>query len=123
MDAKTNKGESSVYRKEEIGQLADHVQWVRDNAGVADPIPALIGPRVGVSGTANPADNMLLVTLDSLFQIGETLKAVYRDVAGQALPINVTSVTATEFAKRNLVWPDLFRILEPIDLKSLKNDS
>lgn len=123
MDAKTNKSESSVYRKEEIGQLADHVQWVRDNAGVADPIPALIGPRVGVSGTANPADDMLLVTLDSLFQIGETLKAVYRDVAGQALPINVTGVTATEFAKRNLVWPDLFRILEPIDLKSLKNDS
>lgn len=121
MDAKTNKEESSVYRKEEVGQLADHVQWVRDNASVADPIPALVGPRVGVSGTANPADNMMLVTLDSLFQIGETLKAVYHDVAGQALPINLAGVTAAEFTKRNLLWPDLYRLLKPIELKSLKN--
>jgi hypothetical protein len=123
MDAKTNKEESSVYRKDEIGQLADHVQWVRDNVGIADPLPALVGPQIGVSGSANPADNMVLVTLDSLFQVGETLKAVYRDIAGQALPISVISVAATEFAKRNLAWPDLCRLLNPIDLKSLKSDS
>ncbi len=123
MDAKTNKEESSVFRKEEIGQLADHVQWVRDNVGIADPLPALVGPQIGVSRSANPADNMALVTLDSLFQVGETLKAVYRDIAGQALPISVISVAATEFAKRNLVWPDLRRLLNPIDLKSLKSDS
>lgn len=123
MDAKTNKEESSVYRKEEIGQLADHVQWVRDNTDVADPVPALVGPKVGVSGTANPADDMVLVTLDSLFRVGEMLKAVYRDVAGQALPINLVSVTATEFTKRGLAWPDLRDLLKPIELKSLKNGS
>ncbi|HWN95602.1 MAG TPA: DEAD/DEAH box helicase family protein, partial [Methylomirabilota bacterium] len=46
VDAKTGKGKEATtsYRKEDLGQLSDHVQWVRDNAQVEKIIPAFVGP-------------------------------------------------------------------------------
>ena len=120
-DAKTDKTASSVYRKEEFGQLSDHVQWVRDNTEAENIIPGFVGPKLPVSDSANPPEGVKLATLDSFFAIGETLKAAYRDIATSALPLTAGQVVAAEFEKRALLWPRLkesFGLMEMRDLKS-----
>ena len=120
VDAKTDKAESSVYRKEEFGQLSDHVQWVRDNTEVDNMIAGFVGPELPVSESANPPAGVKLSPLNRFHAIGETLKAAYRDIAANALPLTVGQVVAAEFEKRGLLWPALMESLGLIEMRELK---
>ncbi len=119
-DAKTDKMASSVYRKEEFGQLSDHVQWVRENTEVESMISGFVGPELPVSKSANPPEGLKLATLGSFFAIGETLKAAYRDIATTALPLTVDQLVAVEFKKRGLLWPVLKEAFGLIEMRDLK---
>jgi hypothetical protein len=120
VDAKTDKDASSVYRKEEFGQLSDHVQWVRDNHDVGDIIAGFVGPELAVSDSANPPEDVKLATLARFHAVGATLKAAYRDIAATALPLNVGHLVATEFDKRRLLWPELKNLFCLIETRELK---
>ena len=119
-DAKTDKTASSAYRKEEFGQLSDHVQWVRDNTEAESIISGFVGPKLPVSKSANPPEGVKLATLDSFFAIGETLKAAYRDIATTALPLTVNQLVAAEFKKRGVLWPVLKEAFGLIEMRELK---
>ena len=120
VDAKTGKLTSPVYRKDEFGQLSDHVQWVRDNTEVESIIPGFVGPELPVSDSANPPEGVKLATLSKFHAIGETLKVAYRDIAATALPLNVGQVVAAEFDKRGLLWPGLKQSFGLIEMRDLK---
>ena len=120
VDAKTDKAQSSVYRKEEFGQLSDHVQWVRDNTEVDNMIAGFVGPELPVSESANPPEGVKLSPLSRFHAIGETLKAAYRDIAASALPLTVGQVVAAEFEKRGLLWPALMDSLGLVEMRELK---
>ncbi len=120
VDAKADKLPDSVYRKEEFGQLSDHVQWVRDHAEARDIIAGFVGPELPVSKSANPPEGVKLATLARFHAIGETLKAAYRDIAATALPLTITQVVAAEFDKRGLLWPALGQSFSLIEMRSLK---
>ena len=52
MEVKTDKEEASSYRKDDLGQLRDHVQWVLDHCevtrieqGVCGTLLAFVGTR------------------------------------------------------------------------------
>jgi tetratricopeptide (TPR) repeat protein len=119
VDAKTDKEATSVYRKEELGQLADHVQWVRDNTGVGTITSGFIGPEVLASESANPAAGVKVANLGNFHKIGETLKVAYRDIAANSLPLTLPQIVNDEFAKRKLLWPHVelsFNLRELRDL-------
>jgi tetratricopeptide (TPR) repeat protein len=120
VDAKTDKGPTSVYRKDELGQLADHVQWVRDNAEADNIISGFVGPEVPVSGSANPPKGVKVACLEKFHAVGETLKVAYRDIAMGALPLTVGQVVNEEFEKRGLFWPQLKEVLKFVELRELK---
>ena len=120
VDAKTDKLANSVYRKEELGQLSDHVQWVRGNTEATDITPGFIGPEVPCSDSANPPVGVKVVSLEKLHAIGETLKAAYRDIAATALPITLAHHVSDELSKRQLSWPVLERTLGLIELRDLE---
>ena len=120
VDAKTDKEASSVYRKEEFGQLSDHVQWVRDNSDAECIIAGFVGPELPVSDSANPPEDVKLSTLARFHAVGETLKAAYRDIAAIALPLTVGQVAAAEFRKRRLLWPELRESFGLIEMRELK---
>lgn len=120
VDAKTDKEASSVYRKDEFGQLSDHVQWVRDNSDAQGIIAGFVGPELPVSNSANPPEDVKLSKLDSFHAIGDTLKAAYRDIAAAALPLTVGQVVAAEFEKRGLLWPGLKQSFGLIEMRELK---
>jgi hypothetical protein len=102
VDAKTGKDKEATtcYRKEDLGQLSDHVQWVRNHSDVQKIIPAFIGPEVSASGSANPPPEVMVAALEKFQVIAETLKAVYRDVASNSLPLTVAPTVAEHFNKR-----------------------
>ena len=120
VDAKTDKAGSSSYRKEEFGQLSDHVQWVRDNTEVDSIIAGFVGPELPVSDSANPPEGVKLCTLERFHAIGETLKTAYRDIAASALPLTVGVMVAEEFEKRGLLWPVLRQSFGLIEMRGLR---
>jgi hypothetical protein len=120
VDAKTDKQPKSVYRKEEFGQLSDHVQWVRDHTEAKSIIAGFVGPELLVSDSANPPEGVKLAPLAKFHAIGETLKAAYRDIAANALPLTVGQIVAAEFEKRGLLWPALRRSFGLIEMRGLK---
>ena len=120
LDAKSGKERISVYRKEEIGQLSDHVQWVRDNTDVTDIIAGFVGPEVACSKSANPSPGVKVISLEKLRAISQTLVAACRDIVATALPLTLAQVVSGEFAKRELLWPVVERALEFVELRDLK---
>ena len=120
VDAKTEKIESSCYRKEEFGQLSDHVQWVRDNTTANPIIAGFVGPLLPVSESANPPQGVKVSPLINFHAIGETVKAAYRDVSSTALPLTIAQLVAQEFEKRGLLWPALSTSLGLVEMRDLK---
>jgi hypothetical protein len=120
VDAKTDKEAGGVYRKDELGQLADHVQWVRNNADAERIVSGFIGPEVTASDSANPQEGVKVVSLAKFHSIGETLKAAYRDIAAASLPLTVGQMVSEEFEKRGLLWPQLEQAVNFIELRELK---
>jgi hypothetical protein len=119
IDVKTNKEDSSVYRKDELGQLSDHVQWVRDNAHSTDITPIFIGPEVGVSDVANPPAGVKVASLQKFRAVADTLLVAYSDITTSALSTTLMEVINEELAKRELLWPVLLRNLELVELRGL----
>jgi len=122
VEAKTGKKSALVYKKDDFGQLADHVQWVRNHSEAKSIIPIIVGPELPVSVSANPAKGVKLSALERFHAIGETLKAAFRDIATNALPLTVGGVAACEFEKRGLLWPELTKLLNLIEMRDLKED-
>lgn len=120
VDAKTDKEAGGVYRKDELGQLADHVQWVRENTEAEQIIPGFVGPEIAASDSANPQQGVKIASLAKFHAIGETLKAAYRDIATSSLPLTVGQVVNEEFAKRGLLWPQLQQSIRFVELREMR---
>lgn len=119
MEVKTDKNSTSRYQKKEVGQLSDHVQWVKDNIGVQEIVPVFVGPIVGVTDNANPSDEYLVIELEQFRDLAERLKAALADAAREALPITLRSTLFKVFSQRELIWPDCLDTLEKPRLRDL----
>ena len=111
MELKTEKLETSQYNKGEVGQLADHIQWVRDNTTAEDILPLFVGPRLPVTGRANPTPEMAMLELSELYTLSRRLNSAMTDVSESALPISIRTDIADMFAERGLLFP---QVLESI---------
>lgn len=120
IEVKTNKEIDSNYQKKEVGQLSDHVQWVKDQTGAADIIPIFVGPLKPATSTANPPNEFLVLGLDQFQQLGERLVATLNDIAGAALPLTLRALVDEKFRERGLMWPECLKTLESHVLKTLK---
>lgn len=116
MELKTGKLETSQYNKGEIGQLADHIQWVRDNTTAEDILPLFVGPHLPVTDRANPTPEMAVIELSELDALASRLNSAVTDVSSSALPISIRTDIADRFADRSLLFP---HILESIDFMYL----
>jgi len=117
MEVKSAKYESSLYQKKEIGQLSDHIQWVRENIFTDDIIPTFVGPGYKAAKSANPPKDFRVVSLDQFRQLAERLTTALRDIAEIALPITLGRIITETFQKRRLLWPECFNSLESHTLK------
>ena len=116
MELKTEKLDTSQYKKADIGQLSDHIQWVKENTTAEKILPVFIGPHLPVSRRANPTPEMVVVELSELDELGERLTSAVTDVSSSALPITIRTELADMFAERNLLFPGLMETIEFIRL-------
>lgn len=93
---------------------------IRDHTEAKQILAGFVGPELKLSGWANPPEGVKLATLARFQAIDETLKAAFRDVAANALPLTIGQVVAAEFEKRDLLWPELEKSIGFIETRSLK---
>lgn len=116
IEAKTEKNENSKYKKEEIGQLSDHVQWVKDKKGIEDIVPIFVGPISGATTPANPPANFKVAKLEEFKRLSERLVEALQDIATNSLPITLRSQVAKIFKERGLMCP---KCIQDIEMKRL----
>lgn len=107
IEAKTDKEADSLYFKKEMGQLADHVQWVKGNHEPTSIIPLFVGPMNRAANDANPSPDVLVGDLAEFESLAQKLKALYQDAGANAVMTTLESYLAQELPKRGLEWPSL----------------
>jgi tetratricopeptide (TPR) repeat protein len=117
IEAKTDK--ESEYKKEEIGQLSDHMQWVENNFPGNNKIPVFVGPNIGATKTTNPSEEVVVIELSELQNLSRILAAAYEDIAKRAVPLNLIQVIEEVLKERILIWPDLLNNLKKLKLKEI----
>ena len=122
MEAKTDKSEKSEYTKHNIGQLSDHVQWVKDNTNAEKIVPIFVGPLLPASRPANPAREVLVVELTKFEALGKRLVAALTDVASEALALTLRPSLHDRLTSSGLLWPDLHGTLNVTTLRDIKRD-
>jgi len=108
----------SYYQKDELGQLRDHIQWVRDRSESSEIYSAFVGPRLPPSPSANPDSEIMVIELSEFKMIAERLRAALQDICTQALPTALPQVVFDVFKQRDLLWPELY---ERINKHRLRN--
>jgi len=109
LEVKSGKDDASVYRKRDMGQLSDHVQWVKDNTDATEIVPAFVGPVSKPSDSANPPPEFLVIEVDQLAQLAENLQAALMDIAAKALPISLRATIDSVLSERGLTWPEVLK--------------
>lgn len=112
IEAKTHKKDESKYKKDEIGQLLDHCQWIHNNEDVTDILPVFIGPQTSATGSANPPETIEVVALEEFRKLGDKIISAFNDIASQSLPISIRNTTQEIFSERGLLWPEVLEQLE-----------
>ena len=119
IEVKTDKEPESEYQKKDVGQLSDHVQWVKDNAHSRQIIPIFVGPISGATQAANPPPEFRIVDLDEFRKLAERLEAALNDICANALPLTLATMISNVFGERSLLWPECFHSIESFCLRDL----
>jgi len=120
IEVKTNKKAGSQYKKEEVGQLNDHIQWVLNNTDAQEIIPVFVGPINSATKSTNPPDNLLVSSLGQFHVLAEVLKAALADIVANSLPLTLGSTIEDNFRERGLDWSNcLDRHIQLHKLKDL----
>jgi tetratricopeptide (TPR) repeat protein len=107
IEAKTDKTERSIYSKQDIGQLRDHVQWTKDNTTAATIIPTFVGPLVAAGSDANPDSSIFVVELSQFAELGERLRSALIDICNTSVPAKVTELTHHTLIDRKLTFTQI----------------
>ncbi|MDE2716265.1 MAG: DEAD/DEAH box helicase, partial [Chloroflexota bacterium] len=112
MEVKTNKRTSSSYKKDDLGQLRDHVQWVVDRYQPTQVAPIFVGHLLAASEQANPSSEMLVIELDQFHSVGKRLVSTIQDVAANAIALQLFEELTDKMTARGLLWPEVYESLE-----------
>ena len=119
IDANTNKTDDSRYTKKELGQMSDHIQWVRNNTDADQILPLFVGPVNGATDTANPPAEFTVCSLDTFERLAKRLVSALKDATQNALPITLRPQLREVITQRQLMYPDLIASLGLVSIRNL----
>lgn len=111
LEAKTDKRSTSVYTKEDLGQLRDHLRWTHDQRGEIQVRSIFVGPIIPASSESNPDPDMLVIELTAFADLRDRLQAALVDICASATPVNVVQSTYQVLQERKLLWPTVYEEL------------
>jgi len=103
LEAKTDK--EAEYKKDDVGQLSDHMQWVENNYKGNEKIPVFVGQLNGPTEKANPSEDLLVIELSEFKGLADKLIAAYDDIAIRALPLTLNQEVEKVLNERDITWP------------------
>ena len=106
-ELKTDKAPTSNYSKRDVGQMYDHIQWVKENSESATILSTFVGPIVAAATDANPGPEVMVIELSEYQAIAERLRVALEDICSRALPVTMRQIVFEVFQERNLLWPGL----------------
>jgi hypothetical protein len=121
IEAKTDKDLNSEYSKKDVGQLAQHIQWVKDEYKLNRIIPIFVGYLNPAHKAASPSKDMMVAELIVFKSLADKLIAAYEDICKFAVPIGIPAEVEKIFTNRELIWPNILEQLKLKQLKSLSN--
>lgn len=119
IEVKSDKDPSVKYKKEYVGQLSDHVQWVKNNTEAGTVIPMFIGPVIGATTNSNPPDEFLVASVGEFQSLAQRLISALQDGTNSALPLTLRSSLIDVFQERQLLWPTLLQTITSHKLRDL----
>jgi Type III restriction enzyme, res subunit len=108
-EIKAGKEPTSRYRKEDVGQLYNHIQWVSDHIKVTEILSTFVGPIVPATDSANPDNEITVIELKEYRAVAERLHAALKDICSRALPITLRPTVYEVFRERGLLWPEVYQ--------------
>jgi len=121
IEAKTDKKATSNYRKQDVGQLMDHIQWTRDNTDSEEIVPVFVGPVSPATESANPPEELMVIPLESFKLLGQRLVEALNDIATNSMPLTLRSDSHRIFEERDLLWPAFLDGMDRYPLKNLNS--
>jgi len=116
MEAKTEK--YTDYTKDNVGQLLNHVEWVKDSYSDLNSVIALfIGQVRRATDSASPSSDIKVCELENFEELGRNAASAYDDVASRAMPISLIQEIQNIIEERNL---SIDLVLEQLNLQTLK---
>lgn len=119
-EVKVGKRPVTRYRKDDVGQVYNHVQWVRDNVNPTETYSTFVGPLRPATASANPDDEITVIELSEYANLAERLYAALTDICAKALPITLNQTIYEIFRERQLIWPDVYKTLNKVLLKDIE---
>ena len=112
MEAKTDKQLNSPYSKDHVGQLHNHVQWVKDNYDASEIVPIFVGPLSPASDQASPSPDMKVAELRLFEELAQRLISALEDVAARTMPLSLGRDLNEVMNQRGLNYPEVVSSLE-----------
>ena len=119
MEVKTCKQATSLYRKKDVGQLHNHIQWVSDRHAVLQTIPVFVGPLLPASGDSSPTEEMKVVELQQFARLGQRLVSTLGDAETQAIPTTLIEVVNRLMRNRDLQYSSVVQSLDMSVLREI----
>ncbi len=119
-EVKVDKQAGSRYRKDDVGQLYNHIQWVREHVNPAEIYSTFVGPLRPATDTANPDNKITVIELSEYLKLAERLYAALNDICAKALPITLRPTIYEVFRERRLLWPDVYETMKKELLRDIE---
>jgi hypothetical protein len=107
LEAKTDKTETSCYQKRELGQVDDHIRWLRQRHVRKQIEVLLVGPHIPACDGANPNDQFNVVDLNEFARIAEALRDAINKSYQTYTPITFSSECSSALEKAGLRYANL----------------
>lgn len=114
IELKTDKSMDTVYNKDDVGQIHNHIQWASDCFPGAEQIRLIIGPRLPCSAASSPPEDTWIVTPDEIDRLRKAVGELYLRAASEQFPMFVSATIAGCIQERQLGWESIVDNLERV---------
>lgn len=119
-EVKAGKRDTSHYRKEDLGQLRDHVRWTKEHSQSSLIVAAFVGPVAPASPQSNPDPEIIIIELSEFKELANRLRAALDDICSTAMPLTLRQKILAAFEQRDLLWPQLLDSMKRTKLKDVQ---
>lgn len=110
IEAKTEKTSGEYKKKEEIGQVHDHIRWMEANVAGCELSSCIVGKLFPVSKESNPPDELRVLPLDGFHDLAARTEELYVALSGLTHE-DLEARLESSLRDRGLCWPSCWNSL------------